>query len=187
MFLGRTVPTFLTVGLIAAATGCGSSTETVTETVAPGQTETATTQTSSTPSNGGEVGNLGDTESVTINGVDLDATVSHLENPAKTDTAPASIGQAGKYWVRVTATLINKGSKPLDSFDAGFQLVDSKGEQIYGNDVTAVGPAPQLTGTLLPGDKLTGAVVFLVPNGAQPEEVRLSSLGGGVPARWSLH
>ena len=126
-------------------------------------------------------------QSVTINGVDLEATVSDLENPAKTDTPPSAIGKQGQYWVRVTATLTNKGSKPLDSFDAGFQLIDSKGQRTYGNDVTAVGPAPQLSGTLLPGDKLSGAVVFLVPNDAQPEEVRLSSLGGGgVPARWSL-
>jgi hypothetical protein len=171
------------VAVVGLTVGCGGSTKTVTV----GQTGTSTTSTSSTPSGGSEAGKLGDTESVTINGVALDATIADLENPAKTDTTPSSIGEPGKYWVRVTATLVNKGSKPLDSSaDASFTLIDSKGEQVYGNDVTAVGPAPQLSGTLLPGDKLSGAVVFLVPNGAQPDEVRLSSFAGGIPARWSL-
>ncbi len=160
----------------------GTKTVTVSE-----QTSGTATGTSGANATSG-VGGLGDTETITSGSVNLKATVAHLEDPAQADTSPSDINEPGKQWVRVTATLTNDGPQPFDTSNAYWELLDSRGQRSIGNDYTPIGPDPQLSGKLLSGDEQTGAVMFLVPSGAKPEEVRLTAPSGssGTPARWSL-
>lgn len=189
MFPWRTALAAVTLAIAAPIAGCGSETKTVTETVTAGETSAETTAeeatTGSDVATGTEVAELGDTQTISEDPLEVEATVSDLENPAKTDTSPSDIQEPGSYWVRVTATLTNNGSKPVEDFGYSFTMIDSKGQEIFGNNVTPVGPAPQLSGTLLPGDKRSGAVLFLVPNDAKPDEIRLTISPSTTPARWS--
>lgn len=186
---GRAALAALTLTIAVPIAGCGSDTKTVTETVTVGETSAEPTAEEETPrsevATGSEVAGLGESQTISEGSINVDATVSELENPAKTDTSPSSIQEPGRYWVRVTATLTNNGSKPVEEFGYSFTMIDSKGQEVFGNDVRPVGPAPQLSGTLLPGDKRSGAVLFLVPNDAKPGEIRLTISPSTTPARWS--
>lgn len=185
---------------VSIAAGCGGGETTVTVTVT--EAEQGSAPAGATGPEEGEVpapedvqsGTLGDKFEIEGETTDLDAKpievaltirLSDLEDPAEADVPPGEI-EPGTRWVRATADLTNKADDPFDSDLTQWELIDSKDQAILGNDVTPIGPQPQLSGTLSPGDRRTGAVVFLIDENVGLKEVRFGLLGDGTGPRWEL-
>jgi len=115
----------------------------------------------------------------------LAVTPSKVADPATTDTPPSEI-ENGTRWVRTRVRIENTASDTYDISDGQWNLVTKDGQRVLGNDVTPVGPGTQLDGMLLDGDSQVGTVVFLVPKGSKPKELRFEPLVGaeGGLLRW---
>lgn len=183
MRVNRALPIVLAAGLIA---GCGGAADDP-----GGETSSTVEDREPVPD---PVALIGETQRIggasTDQGgnsreIDLAVTPTAVEDPAENEfVAPGDI-EPGTRWVRVDARIVNRG----DTYDANlppFSLTTNRGDQVPPNLSSA--PWRSLGGTLLPDDKLRGSLGFLVPKGAQIEELRFDPSFGSSEkvARWDI-
>lgn len=87
--------------------------------------------------------------------------------------------------MRVDVELESDGEDTYTLEDGGFTLTTDKGDSLTPNLSSAPWETP--TGKLLPGDERRGGLGFLVPDGAEPEELRFEPvIGAEVIVRWNI-
>lgn len=168
---------------LTAVAGCSG------ESNDPVATSSSTPEEKPTP----EIGTLGDTATIEgtvesagrVEQIDLAITPNAVEDPAENDVLPAEQVEKGTRWVRVDLRIVNRG----DAYNAPlppFELVTGRGERVVPNLSSA--PWRMLPVDILPGDRVRGAVGFLVPKSQELDELRFT-LSPGSPEgvlRWNV-